>query len=227
MLQLYSTFWTAIVLVIALSSCTSFKDNNHLPSFARWESERVLRIDVVEASAGAGMLDQQNRVVIRQGDQNVIFSPAVVSIGSGVSRTSIEEPPVRISQVLTVGDGVADFFASVWSDAGMTELRYDLFLDTDWEEVVNGDLYIHLSQTVDRKDVYRRIPIDFSESSHGVYHRAIAFEAIASTVGPSVYVTNMPGDSQTFKLTYARLDLKSEQVVVEFGFPKKCFPWEC
>ena len=52
--------------------------------------------------------------------------------------TSLSNPPLKISPVITPGGDVADFFATVHIDDKNGDLYVTIFIDTDWQEVVMG-----------------------------------------------------------------------------------------
>ena len=111
-----------------------------------------------------------------------------------------------VSPVLKPGDGVMDFFAVVAKDDRDGALHYHLFLDTDWQDVLAGDLFIRSLEIQDRRVLMKAVPVDFSEATSGVYHRDLKFTDAAEGlpgVGPVVYISNIPGDNTNFRAIYS------------------------
>ena len=148
----------ATAVVMLLASCTSSGDNNQLPPYAHRESGGAVRIDIEEAGRGLAILEQPSdsptiskRIILGHEEDALAFGFAVISGPSTIRGTFLEDPPLRVSPRITPGDGVADFFAAVWIDDKTDELHYDLFMGTDWQDLIEGDLGIHTQAIVDGK----------------------------------------------------------------------------
>ena len=89
------------------------------------------------------------------------------------------------------------------------EVHVEVFVDTDWQDGVGEEIFIHTASLplVDGEPSYRRIPIDFSESVQGVYSRELVFVGAAEWLGDgaiSIYVTNMGGETREVVRAIAR-----------------------
>ena len=217
----------ATAVVMLLASCTSSGDNKQLPPYAHRESGGAVRIDIEEAGRGLAILEHTSdsptiskRIILSHEEDALAFGFAVISGPSTIRGTFLEDPPLRVSPRITPGDGVADFFAAVWIDDKTDELHYDLFMDTDWQDLIEGDLAIHTQAIVDGKLQLSREPIDYSEAIGAVYHKELVFTHVLQnirTLGPVVGVTNVPGDTEEFLRTLSTLDLEPEHVAVSFS----------
>ena len=218
---------TATVVVMLLASCTPSGDNDQLPPYAHRESGGAVRIDIEEASQGLAKLEQtsdrpmiSDRIILSYEEDALAFGFAAISGASRFRVTFLEDPPLRVSPRITPGDGVADFFAAVWIDDKTEELHYDLFMDTDWQDLIEGVLSIHTQAIVDGKIQLSNDPVDFSEAVGAVYHKELVFTHVLQyirTLGPGVSVTNVPGDTEELLRTLSTLDLEPEHVVVSFS----------
>ena len=211
----------ATLVAMVMASCTSSEGDDQLPPYAHRESGGAVRIDLEEASRGSAALGEFNRITLRFEEDDIAFRFTALSLASGIRSTSLEEPPVKMSPVLTPGDGVADFFAAVWIDGETGELRYGLFLDTDWQDAIAGDISMHTVEVVPPFPLLNHIPVDFSEAARGVYHKPLAFAEAPDylrCLGPLVHVTNIPGDYRDFQSIYSSLDgFEAEHLVVSFS----------
>ncbi len=218
---------TATVLVLLLASCTSTGDNNRLPQYAYRESSGAVRIDIEEAGRGLAILERtpnrptiSDRIVLSHEEDALAFGFAVISGPTMIRGSFLEDPPLRVSPRIAPGDGIADFFAAVWIDDNTDELHYDLFMDTDWQDLIEGDLSIHTQAIVDGKMQTSKEPIHFSEATGAVYHKELVFSHVLQyirTVGPVVSVTNVPGSTEETWEALSTLDLEPEHVVVSFN----------
>ena len=210
---------SASFAVLALSACTSPENQNQLPPYAQREADGAVRVDLEMASDGSATLNPENQIELKFNDCNLVFGFAAMSGALEIGRTSLEDPPMRISPVLAPGDGVSDFFAVMWMTGDPAELHIELFIDTDWREV-GGDISIHSQEIVDKRAKFGRIPIDFSESIQGVYNRELVFvgvEDIQQWGGPQIFVTNLGGDTIDVLNAISRLELEKGDVYASFG----------
>ena len=218
---------TATVLALLLTSCTTSGDNNVLPPYAHRESSGAVRIDIEEAGRGLAILERtpnrptiSDRIVLSHEEDALSFGFAVMSGPAMIRGSFLEDPPLRVSPRITPGDGIADFFAAVWIDYKTDELHYDLFMDTDWQDLIEGDLSIHTQAIVDGKMQTSKEPVDYSEATGAVYHKKLVFSHVLQyirTVGPVVSITNVPGSTEELWMALSTLDLEPEHVVVSFN----------
>ncbi len=207
----------ASLAILALSACTS--PETQLPPYAQRDADGAVRVDLEMASDGSAKLNPENQIELNFNDCNLIFGFGAMSSGLEIGRTSLEDPPMRISPVLSPGDGVSDFFAVLWMDDDPAELHIELFIDTDWREI-GDDISIHSQEIVDRRVRFARIPVDFSKSIQGVYNRELVFvgvEDIQQWGGPQIFITNLGGDTIDILNAISRLELKKGDVYASLG----------
>ena len=108
----------------------------------------------------------------------------------------------------------------MWIESDPAELHIDVFIDTDWRDVIGDDISIHSQDIVDRRVRLERITVDFSESVQGVYHRELVFVGVEDFLrggGPHVFVTNIGGDTIDFLNAVSRLELENGDVYASLG----------
>jgi len=216
----------AVSVVIAITSCTS---SARLPSYVHKGSDGTVRIDVGEASGGSAELVEPGQspsrhpgrtIVVHFDDYETEFVASAFSLGEGLSYTSLQNPPLRISPVITPGNDVADFFSAVWVDDQTQELHVTLFLDTDWSEVIEGPFTIFALEAVLGRPISTQgpYPVDFSEAIHDVYVRELIFQQENNLPGyngsPNVVITNMSGKPFDVLERWGRLELEEQEVLV-------------
>ena len=208
---------SASLAILALSACTS--PETQLPPYAQREADGAVRVDLEMASDGSARLNPENQIELNFNDSNIRFDFGAMSGALEIGRTSLDDPPLKISPVLSPGDGVGDFFAAVWMEGDPAELHIELFIDTDWRDEIGGDISIHSQEIVDRVR-FDRIPVDFSESVEGVYNRELVFAGVEDILqwgGPFVYITNIGGDTLDFLNAVSRWELEKEDVYASLG----------
>ena len=200
----------ALLAVVALSACTSPENGDQLPAYAQREADGAVRVDVEKASDGSATWNGEGRIDLSFNDSSVEFRLLAQSYASGLG-VSLEDPPLKISPVLSPGDGVSDITAAAWMEGDPAELHVEVFIDTDWQDGVGEDLFIHSAALpfVDGEPTYSRIPIDFSESIQGVYSRELVFVGVAEWLGlgaVSIFVTNIGGETRDVVRAIGRLE---------------------
>ena len=211
---LISKLVPASLAILALSACTS-PEKNHLPPYAQRDADGTVRVDLEMASNGSARLNLENEIELSFNDSNLRFDFRAMSGALEIGRKSLDDPPLKISPVLSPGDGVADFFAVAWMEGDPPELHIDVFIDTDWRDEIGDDISIHSQDIVDRRVSLGRIPVDFSESVQGVYNRELVFVGVEDFLrggGPHVFVTNIGGETIDFLNAVGRLDLEKGDV---------------
>ena len=211
---------SALFAILALSACTSPENQDQLPPYVQREADGAVRVDLEMASDGSARLNPKNQIELNFNDSNLRFGFATMSSALELGRTSLEDPPMKISPVLSPGDGVSDFFAVMWMEGDPAELHIEVFIDTDWRDEIGDDISIHSQEIVDGRVRFGRIPIDFSESIQGVYNRELVFvgvEAILRYGGPNVFITNIGGDTIDLLNVISRLELEKGDVYASLG----------
>ena len=117
---------SASFAILALAACTSPEDQNQLPPYAQREADGAVRLDLEMVSDGSAKLNPENQIELNFNDCNLVFGFVAMSSALEISRTSLEDPPMRISPVLSPGDGVSDFFAVMWMTGDPAELHIEL-----------------------------------------------------------------------------------------------------
>ena len=164
------TATATVALVVTIVSCGS---SARLPDYAQRTSGGAVIVEVSDASSGSAHLQGgSGEILVKVGDRKARFHRLAVSGVGGIGVVSLDHPPLNMSPVLTPGDGVADFFAAVWADESGEELRVTLFLDVDWQQVVEGQLSVI---AMERANSYLAGHVDFSEAIGGVYVRELSF----------------------------------------------------
>lgn len=177
------------------------RSTRQLPTYAQREADGAVRVDLEAASDGSAKWSGEARIDLSFNDSNVDFRLLALSYASGLG-ASLEDPPLKISPVLSPGDGVSDVSAAVWMEGDPAELHVEVFIDADWQDGVGEDVFIHSAALpfVDGEPTYSRIPIDFSESIQGVYSRELVFVGAAEWLGLGgavrLYITNMDGETR-------------------------------
>lgn len=217
----------AVAAALLPAGCSAlFGDDSDLPPFVALGQDGALRIDIAAASGGVATLDEWDRVILSYGEHDLEFNFSGMSftgptLGPIQGYWPSEEPPLSISPMFRPGDGVASFFATVAAEPESPDVHYHLFLDTDWRDWLEGDLFIRSQELLDGRVVMKTAPLDLSEALGGVYHRDIVFTGAARYLpgtGPVVYVSNIPGDSMSFMGIYSSLDgFGPGNLVVSFG----------
>ena len=210
---------SASFAILALAACTSPENQNQLPPYAQREADGAVRVDLEMASNGSARLNSENQIELNFNNSNLRFDFGAMSGALEIGRTSLDDPPLKISPVLSPGDGVGDFFAAVWMEGDPAELHIELFIDTDWREI-GDDISIHSQDIVDGRVRFGRIPVDFSEAVEGVYNKELVFvgvEDILQWGGPFVYITNIGGDTLDFLNAVSRWELEKEDVYASLG----------
>ena len=206
--------------ILALAACTSPETQDQLPPYAQIEADGTVRVDLEMASDGSATLNPENQIELNFNGNSLRFGFSTMSSALEIGRTSLEEPPMRISPVLLPGDGVSDFFAVTWMKGDTAELHIELFIDTDWRDEIGDGISIHSQDIVDGRVKFNRIPVDFSESVHGVYNKELVFVGVQDFLrggGPHVFVTNIGGDTLDFLNAVDRLELEKGDVYASLG----------
>ena len=197
------------------------RSNGQLPTYAQREADGAVRVDLEAASDGSAKWTGEARIDLSFNDGNVAFRPLALSYASGLG-ASLEDPPLKISPVLSPGDGVSDVSAAVWMEGDPAELHVEVFIDTDWQDGVGEDIFIHSAAlpSVDGEPAYSRIPIDFSESIQGVYSRELVFVGAAEWLGlgPAVnlVITNIDGETRDVLRAISVHEIEEGDVAVMF-----------
>ena len=211
---------SASFAILALAACISPENQNQLPPYAQREADGAVRIDLEMASDGSATLNPENQVELNFNNSNLRFDFGAMSGVLEIGRTSLEDPPMRISPVLAPGDGVGDFFAVMWMEGYPAELHIDVFIDTDWQDEIGDDISIHSQDIVDGRVRFGRILVDFSEAVEGVYNKELVFVGVEDFLrggGPHVFVTNIGGDTIDFLNAVGRLELEKGDVYASLG----------
>ena len=211
---------SASLVILALSACTSPENQNQLPLYAQIEADGAVRVDLEMASDGSARLNPENQIELNFNDSNLRFGFVAMSGALEIGRTSLDDPPLKISPILSPGDGVGDFFAVMWMEGDPAELHIEVFIDTDWRDEIGDDISIHSQDIVDGRVRFGRIPVDFSESVQGVYNRELVFAGVEDILrwgGPDVFVTNIGGDTFDFLNAVGRLELEKGDVYASLG----------
>jgi len=187
-----------------------------------------MQIDVAKASGGSAHVDEESmNIIYDRGDHELIFSPSIFSLSAGIgSHTSLSNRPVKISPVITPGDNVADFFAAVRIDEKTGDLYVTVFIDTDWQEVVTDEIYLHTQEAVLLPDLSFQQTVetvDFSKAVDGVYMHELRFAAEDNfgdyDTSPIIRVTNIAinGEPEDLLLIIARLELSMDHVIISIS----------
>ena len=59
---------------------------------------------------------------------------------------ALEQIPANLTPRLVPGDGVADFFLVVYEELDSQALRITVFLDQDWRDLVDDQLFINSAE---------------------------------------------------------------------------------
>ncbi len=203
-----------------------------LPDYVSRVSGDSMQIDVTKASVGSAHVDEESmNIIYDRGDYKLIFSLSVFSlttgIGSHTSITSISNPPVKISPVITPGDDVADFFAAVRIDEETDDLYVTIFIDTDWQDVVEGEIFLHIHEVGNIQEVGLSAlrttveTIDFSKAVDGIFMRELRFRADDNfgdyDLSPSIFVTNITGNTEDLFYKIGRLEVSMNHVVISIS----------
>ena len=196
------------------------RSTRQLPTYAQREADGAVRVDVERASDGLATWNGEDRIDLSFDDSSVEFRLLALSYASGLG-ISLEDPPLKISPVLSPGDGVSDVAAAVWMEGDPAELHVEVFIDTDWQDGVGEALFIHSAARpfVDGEPTYSRIPIDISESIQGVYSRELVFAGAAEWLGLGavrIYITNMDGEPGDVLRAISRAEIEEGVVAVMF-----------
>jgi len=182
------------------------------------------QIDVAKASGGSAHVDEERmNIIYDRGDHELMFSLTVLTLTAGIGSTSSSNPPVKISPVITPGDDVADFFAAVRIDEKTGDLYVTVFIDTDWQEVVTGEIFLHTQEAVlsDHKLQQTVETADFSKAVDGIYMHELRFAAEDNfgdyDTSPWICVTNITGETEDLLLKIAKLELSINHVFISIS----------
>jgi hypothetical protein len=188
-----------------------------------------MQIDVTKASGGSAHVDEESmNIIYDRGDYKLIFSLNIFSLTTGLgSHTSISNPPMNISPVITPSDGIANFFAAVRIDEETDDLYVTIFIDTDWQDVVEGEIFLHTQEVGNIQEVglsaFRQTveTIDFSKAVDGIFMHELKFKADDNfgdyDISPSIWVTNTTGDAEDLVYRISRLELSTNDVNIRFA----------
>ena len=221
---------SVLLTLVLLGTCifAGCKSVEELPDYVSRMSGRSMQIDVTKASGGSAHVDEESmNIIYNRGDYELrftqgIFAPLTAGIGS---HTSLSNPPVKISPVITPGDDVADFFVAVRIDEETDDLYVTVFIDTDWQEVVMGEILIHTQEVAVLSGSglnfqYTVETVDFSKAVDGIYMHELRFAAEDNfgdyDISPIIRVTNITINGEPEDLIYkiARLELSTNHVVI-------------
>jgi len=212
----------ALITAVIFAGC---EGERGLPDYVGRASDNSMQIDVAKASDGSAHVDEGNmNIIYNRGDYELVFSlgaSAPLTAGIGL-HTSLTNPPLRISPVLTPGDDVADFFTAVRIEEETDELYVTIFIDTDWQEVVTGEIFLHTQEAVLLPDskLQRKVEtVDFSRSVDGVYMHELRFAAEDNfgdyDTSPGIWVTNVSGEPEDFLHMISTLEgLTMDHVII-------------
>jgi len=220
-----------VLFIVALTAAvisTGCGRERGLPDYVGRMSGDSMQIDVAKASDGSAHVDEKNMNIIYDcGDYELVFSLgafAPLAVGLGL-HTSLSNPPLKISPVLTPGDGVADFFTAVRIEEETDELYVTIFIDTDWQEVVTGEIFLHTQEAVllPGLKLQRKVEaVDFSRSVNGVYMHELRFTAEDNfgdyDTSPVIWITNISGEPEDFLHIISTLEgLTVDHVIISFS----------
>lgn len=205
---------------ITTATAVSVPESTGLPPYVLQARGGALYVDIAEASGGTAHWDaERNGVVLTpQGWTKTMRHLAVCCEGrvglAGDGELALEQPPVRLGQRITPGDGVAGFLVAAWPvEAGRLEAA--VFLDTDWEEVVGEQVFLYtLGLAQDGSPTSSRAPVDFSEAVDGVYMRSFRFSPRSFEPGtaPIVAASNVEGPPREVVQSVNRMELGPSDV---------------
>ena len=197
-----------------------------LPGYASVTPEGVVIVDVTQAGGGSPELGTKpGTIKVGIGDQVTRFNLFAESWISQRTSVSLSDPPIKMSPLLIPGDGVADFFAAVWTDNPGQTLNITLFLDTDWQQAVDGPLSIlsvelvkgSSGQVVLLGESSREV--DLSQAIDGVYVSQLTFKRENNLPdydeSPRVILTNMSGSAVEVLERTEQNAFEEEDVYVE------------
>lgn len=216
-----------VLLTVVLAAAVMFAGcggGEVLPDYVSRMSSGSVQIDVAKASGGSAQVDEESMNIIYDcGDYELMFSlGAFAPLTHGIGlHTSLSNPPLKISPVITPGDDVADFFAAVRIDEKTGDLYVTVFMDTDWQEVVMGEILIHTQEfSFPLPFQYTVETVDFSKAVDGVYMHELRFAAEASFgdygIYPIITVTNITinGEPEDLIIKIARLELSMDDFCI-------------
>ncbi|MBA7471100.1 hypothetical protein ES707_06394 [subsurface metagenome] len=215
-----------VLLTVVLAAAVMFAGcggGEVLPDYVSRMSSGSVQIDVAKASGGSAHVDEESmNIIYDRGDYKLIFSLNVFSLTAVFgSHTSLSNPPLKISPVITPGNDVADFFAAVRIDEITGDLYVTVFMDTDWQEVVTGEILIHTQEfTIPLPLQYTVETVDFSKAVDGVYMHELRFAAEASFgdygIYPIITVTNIAinGEPEDLIIKIGRLEFSTNHVII-------------
>ena len=229
------TLLFVIPLLAALLLGAAGCGRTELPPYAHWMPDGSLEIGVEEAdpnaSSGAtgfnSILGYPEYVIYYDcGDYTQTFAVSTLS-----AIPSSGGPAVIVSRVVVPGDGVAHFSTAIWRDeAG--NMNVDLFMDTDWQDVVQGQLYLLAMDYIEvwdedgqrdlRPEERDVIPLDLSQSVDGIFYYHVApFPPATDDFAPvHVLVTNIEGTPLGVLQKWQGLDFRIGQVVASVVGPR-------
>lgn len=206
------------------------KSVEELPDYVSRMSGCSMQIDVAKASGGSAHVDEESmNIIYDRGDYELMFSLGAFALTAGIGlHTSLSNPPVKISPVITPGDDVADFFAAVRIDEKTGDLYVTVFIDTDWQEVVMGEILILTQEVVVLSTSglnlqYTVETADFSKSVDGIYMHELRFAAEDNFEdyehSPLILVTNIAinGEPEDLLIKIARLEFGMDHFYISIS----------
>ena len=183
-------------------------------------------MDVTQAGGGSSELGTKpGTIKVGIGDQVTRFNLFAGSWAAQRTSVSLGDPPIKMSPLLVPGDGVADFFAAVWTDNPGHTLHITLFLDTDWQQVVDGPLSILSVELVKSSSGQvvllgeSSVEVNLSEAIDGVYVSQLSFKQENNLPdydeSPRVVLTNMSGSAVEVLERTQQHALEDREVYVE------------
>ena len=183
-------------------------------------------LDVTQAGGGSSELGTKpGTIKVGIGGQVTRFNLFAGSWAAQRTSVSLGDPPIKMSPLLVPGDGVADFFAAVWTDNPGHTLHITLFLDTDWQQVVDGPLSILSVELVKSSSGQvvllgeSSVEVNLSEAIDGVYVSQLSFKQENNLPdydeSPRVVLTNMSGSAVEVLERTQQHALEDREVYVE------------
>jgi len=220
-----------VLLTVVLTAAVMFAGcggEKGLPDYVSRMSGGSMQIDVAKASGGSAHVDEESmNIIYDRGDYELMFSlgayaPLTLGIGS---HTSLSNPPLKISPVITPGDDVADFFAAVRIDDKSGDLYVTIFIDTDWQEVVTGEILLFTQEVVVLSTSglnfqYTVETANFSKAVDGIYMHELRFAAEDNfgdyDISPGIIVTNITinGEPEDLIVKISRLEFSMDDFYI-------------
>ncbi|MFC1919975.1 hypothetical protein ACFLWX_04210 [Chloroflexota bacterium] len=214
-----------VLLTVVLTATVMFAGcggKKGLPDYVGRVSGGSMQIDVVKASGGSAHVDEEGtNIIYDRGDYKLIFTLKGFSLTAGIGKSYLSNPPVKISPLITPGNDVADLFAAVRIDEQTSDLYVTVFMDTDWQEVVTGEIFLHTQEAVllsDHKLQQTVETADFSNAVDGVYMHELRFKAEDNLgdydTSPWICVTNITGETEDLLRKISMLELSIDHVFI-------------